>query len=173
MNESNRGTMVAGIVLVVLGGLFFALNLIPGIDATKTWPLILVVLGIGFCLPAFIWYKSRESLAGLFIPGSILIILGAIFLFNTLTSVWNIWAIAWILIITSVGLGLFVAAHVGKWDRSVKQVGLWMMLISLSLFALFASMFGNIIVKSIGAGVLVATGLLLLIRSFIKKPAAE
>lgn len=173
MNESNRGNMIAGIVLVVLGGIFFALNLIPGLNAAKTWPLVLIVLGIGFCLPAAIWYKSRESLAGLFIPGCILITLGAIFLFNTLTGIWNIWAIAWILIPASVGLGLITGAAVGKWDRSVTQVGAWMLIISVSVFALFASMFGNIVVKAIGAGFLVTTGLVLLIRSFIKKPAAQ
>ena len=173
MNESNRGNMIAGIVLVVLGGIFFALNLIPGLDAAKTWPLVLIVLGIGFCLPAGIWYKSRESLAGLFIPGCILITLGAIFLFNTLTGIWNIWAIAWILIPASVGLGLITGAAVGKWDRSVTQVGAWMLIISVSVFALFASMFGNIVVKGIGAGLLVLTGIMLLIRSFIKKPAAQ
>lgn len=173
MKESNRGTMIAGIVLVVLGAVFFALNLIPGIDAKRTWPLILVVLGIGFCLPAFIWSESRQNLAGLFIPGFILLVLGAIFLFNTLTSIWSIWAIAWMLIPASVGLGLIVAAYVGKWDRSVRQVGKWMLVISMSLFALFAAMFSNIVIKSIGAGILVITGLFLLIRSFTKKPAAE
>ncbi len=173
MNESNRGTMIAGLVLVVLGGVFFALNLIPGIDAAKTWPLILVVTGIGFCLPAFIWYKSRETLAGLFIPGCIFLVLGGIFLFNTLTGIWEIWAIAWMLIPASVGLGLIVSADVGKWDKSVKQVGGWLLVVSMSLFALFAAMFSNIVIKSIGAGILVATGLIMLIRSFIKKPVIE
>ncbi|KAF0111703.1 MAG: hypothetical protein FD147_714 [Chloroflexi bacterium] len=173
MNESNRGTMVTGSVLIALGALFIALNLIPGINATKTWPLILIVLGIGFYLPALIWPKSREGLAGLFIPGSIFLVLGAIFLFNTLTNIWDVWAIAWILIPASVGLGLVTSAWIGKWDRTVIQVGLWMLIISLTVFALFASLFGDMVVKAIGAGLLVATGLVLLIRSFIKKPTAE
>jgi len=173
MNESKRGTMVTGVILVLLGGVFFALNLIPGIDASKTWPLILVVAGIGFCLPAFIWPNSKAALAGLFIPGCILVVLGGIFLFNTLTNIWNIWAIAWILIPGSVGLGLICGAWAGNWDKSVRQVGLWMTILSLAIFALFASMFGNIVVKGIGAGVLVVTGIVLLIRSFIKKPSQE
>ena len=173
MNESKRGNLVAGIVLIALGALFFALNLIPGIDARKTWPLILVVLGVGFCLPAFIWPKSRENLAGLFIPGFILIVLGGIFLFCTLTQRWVIWAIAWMLIPASVGLGLFTAAITGRWDVTVKHVGLWMLGISLATFAIFAALFSDILIKSIGAGILLLTGLILLIRSFVKKPAAE
>jgi hypothetical protein len=34
-------------------------------------------------------------------------------------------------------------------------------------------MFGNLVVKSIGAGLLVATGLVLLIRSLTRKQAAQ
>ncbi len=169
MNESNRGTMIAGIVLVILGGVFFALNLIPGIDSGKTWPLVLIVAGIAFCLPAFIWSANRQALAGLFIPGSILVVLGAIFLFNTLTGIWSVWSIAWILIPGSVGLGLLSGAWAGKWDRSVSQVGVWMIVLSLTVFALFASLFGNLVIKAIGAGLLVATGIALLVRAFIKK----
>jgi len=171
MDESKRGTMAAGIILVALGGLFFALNLIPGIVAAMTWPLILVVIGIGFCLPALIWPQQKESLAGLLIPGSILIVLGGIFLFNTLTGIWSVWAIAWMLIPASVGLGLILGAWVGKWDKSVTTVGLWMLVLSLAVFALFASLFGNMVVKSIGAGLLIVTGLVLLIRSLMRKQA--
>ncbi|MBA3072371.1 MAG: hypothetical protein FP831_02140 [Anaerolineae bacterium] len=171
MDESKRGTMAAGIILVALGALFFALNLIPGIVAAMTWPLILVVIGIGFCLPALIWPQQKESLAGLLIPGSILIVLGGIFLFNTLTGIWSVWAIAWMLIPASVGLGLILGAWVGKWDKSVTTVGLWMLVLSLAVFALFASLFGNVVVKSIGAGLLIVTGLVLLIRSLMRKQA--
>ena len=172
MNDSNRGTMVTGLILVILGVLFFILNLIPGISAAKTWPMILILLAIGFFIPSLIWPKSREGLAGLFIPGCILLTLGAIFLFNTLTKIWNIWAFAWLLIPASVGLGLVSGATVGKWDRSVKQVGFWMMVISLTAFALFASLFGTPVVKAIGAGFLLVSGAFLLIRSLIKKPTA-
>jgi hypothetical protein len=172
MNESNRGTMVTGIVLVVLGAMFIVLNLLPGVTAAKTWPLVFIVLGICFFLPSLIWPKSREGLSGLFIPGSVLFALGAIFLFNTLTGIWSVWAIAWILIPASVGFGLLSGAWVGKWDKNVMQVGKWMLVISMVLFALMAALFGNLLVKTIGAGLLVATGLFLLVRSLIMKPAA-
>ena len=173
MSGSNRGSMVTGIVLIGLGALFVALNLIPGVSASKTWPLIFIVAAIGFFLPAFVWSNSRHGLAGLFIPGSILLVLGAIFLFNTLTGIWGIWAYAWILIPASVGLGLLSGAWVGKWDRNVWQVGVWMLIISLTVFALLASLFGNIVIKAIGAGLLVATGIVLLVRSFLKKNVTE
>jgi hypothetical protein len=75
------------------------------------------------------------------------------------------------LIPASVGLGLILGAWVGKWDKSVTTVGLWMLVLSLAVFALFASLFGNVVVKSIGAGLLIVTGLVLLIRSLMRKQA--
>ena len=103
------------------------------------------------------------------IGGAVFFALGAIFLFNTLSHNWGVWAYAWILIPASVGLGLMLAAKFGEWNNNVWLVGVWMALISVTVFAVFAALFGNLVVKFIGAGVLVALGLLLLIRSILKK----
>ncbi|MCX6053578.1 MAG: hypothetical protein NTZ74_01435 [Chloroflexi bacterium] len=173
MNESNRGTLVTGILLVVLGIFFAALNLIPGLNASKTWPLILITLAAGFILPAFIWPQSRKGLASLFIPASILLVLGVIFLFNTLTGIWNIWAIAWMLIPASVGLGLLSSARVGKWNKGIRTVGVWILIISLTTFSFFTALFTNPVVKYIGAAILVLTGVFFLIRSLTKKNTTE
>ena len=171
MNESKRGTLVTGIVLVILGAAFIIINLIPGITSVKTWPFIFIVAGIGFFLPALIWPDAREGLAGLYIPGAIFLTLGGIFLFNTLSGIWAIWAYAWILIPASVGLGLFLCATVGKWDKGVSRTGIWMMLISATVFAFTAALFGDNVVRILGAGFLVAIGLVILTRALLKKPA--
>jgi len=170
MNESKRGTLVTGIVLVILGATFVIINLIPGITSVKTWPFIFVVAGIGFFLPALIWPDAREGLAGLYIPGAIILTLGGIFLFNTLSGNWGIWAYAWILIPASVGLGLFLGATIGKWDKGVSRTGIWMMVISATIFAFTAALFGNNLVRTVGAAFLIAIGLFILIRALVKKP---
>lgn len=170
MNESKRGTLVTGIVLVILGTAFIIVNLIPGITPIRTWPFIFIVAGIGFFLPALIWPDAREGLAGLYIPGAIFITLGGIFLFNTLSGNWAIWGYAWILIPASVGLGLFLGATVGKWDKAVSRTGIWMMLISTTVFAFMAALFGNTLVRILGAGFLVAIGLFIFLRALLKKP---
>jgi len=176
MKDVNRGSLIAGIGLILLGGLFIGFNFIEGFGIKQTWPMILIVAGFGFCLPALAWPDSRKGLAGLFIPGTILFVLGAIFLFNTLTYVsprqntWNIWAFAWILIPASVGLGMMLAAKVGGWSHGVWVVGAWIGILSLALFGVFAAIFGTEIVKYVGAGILVVMGLYLLINSFLKKP---
>lgn len=177
MKDVNRGSLIAGIGLILLGGLFIGFNFIEGFGIGQTWPMILIVAGFGFCLPALAWPDSRKGLAGLFIPGTILFVLGAIFLFNTLTYVsphqntWKIWAFAWILIPASVGLGMMLAAKVGGWSHGVWVVGTWIGILGLALFGVFAAIFGTMVVKYVGAGILVVMGLYLLINSFLKKPA--
>ena len=106
MNETKRGSLMAGIGLVLLGALFICIDLIPGISLAKAWPLIFFVISFAFFLPGLAWPDSRKGLAALYIPGTIFFVLGAIFLFNMLTANWVIWAFAWILIPASVGLGL-------------------------------------------------------------------
>ncbi len=46
-SRRHRGSIVGGIVLVVLGGLFLADNYLPHFSFSDTWPLILVAIGIG------------------------------------------------------------------------------------------------------------------------------
>ena len=43
---SGRGAMAAGLVLIVIGRLFFAREAIPGFDFGQLWPIASVVLGV-------------------------------------------------------------------------------------------------------------------------------
>lgn len=169
MKPTNRGSLIAGIGLIVLGALFVVFNLIPKFTIKETWPIVFFVIAFAFCLPSLAWPESKKGLAALLIPGAIFFGLGVLFLYNTLSNNWAVWAYAWILIPASVGLGLMLAGKVGGWNNNVWLVGVWMALISVTVFAVFAALFGNIVVKFIGAGVLVALGLLLLVRSILKK----
>ncbi len=53
----SRGSVVGGLVLVFLGGLFLADNFFPGFDIFDYWPLILVAIGAG------ILYRASRSSA--------------------------------------------------------------------------------------------------------------
>jgi hypothetical protein len=171
MKKTNSGSLIAGIGLVLLGALFICFNLIPEFTLAKTWPVIFFVIAFAFFLPGLAWPDARKGLAALFIPGTILFVLGVIFFFNTLTNIWIVWAYAWILVPASVGLGMVLAAWAGQWDRGVRLVGTWIAIISLATFAVFAALFGNGAVKFFGAGVMVLMGIFMLIRSFFKKAA--
>jgi hypothetical protein len=49
----DKGSLMGGLVLVVLGVLFLANNLIPDFHFADYWPVILIVIGVGL-----LW-KSR------------------------------------------------------------------------------------------------------------------
>lgn len=170
MDETKRGSLIAGIGLVLLGALFIVINLLPGISISKTWPAIFFVIAFAFFLPGLAWPESRKGLAALFIPGTILFVLGLIFLFNTLSSNWVVWAFAWTLIPASVGLGMVLAAAYGRWARGAWLVGIWIALISVAVFAVLAAIFGDTTLKFIGAGIILLMGVGMMLRAVLKKP---
>jgi membrane-bound ClpP family serine protease len=43
---SGRGPIAAGLVLIVIGLLFFVREAIPGFDVGRLWPIASVVLGV-------------------------------------------------------------------------------------------------------------------------------
>jgi len=168
MKSTDRSSTVVAIVLIGLGVLFLAFNNIPGLDIGKTWPIIFFLIAAGFYLPPIVWPSERKALAALFIPGSVIVALGLIFFYNTLTDDWASWAYAWTLIPGGVGLGLALAARFGEWGRGTMWVGIWMIVGSVTVFGFFGMLFGGAALKAIGPVVLIAGGVLLLMRSFAR-----
>ncbi|HEY4690122.1 MAG TPA: hypothetical protein VIK33_12480 [Anaerolineae bacterium] len=168
MNSTDRSSTVVALVLIGLGVLFLLFNLVPGLDWGNGWPIIFFVIALGFYLPPIMWPSARQGLAALFIPGSVMVALGLIFLYNTFTDDWASWAYAWTLIPGGVGLGLALAASIGRWGRGTLWVGIWMIVGSVAVFSLFGTMFGGPVLKSIGPVLLIAGGVLLLLRSLVR-----
>jgi len=168
MNTTDRSTSVVAFILIGLGVLFLIFNLVPGLSFGSIWPVIFILLAAGFYLPPIVWPESRQGLAALFIPGSVMLALGLIFFYNTLTGDWASWAYIWTLIPGGVGLGLALAAWVGAWDRRVAAVGLWIMVGSLIVFGFFGMLFGGALLRGIGPALLIAGGVLLLLRAFVR-----
>ena len=171
MFASNRAATVTAVLLIGLGILFLAINLL-GLDFSRIWPIIFLIIAAGFYLPVFFAPVAREGLAALFIPGTIMLGLGLIFFYNTLFDDWGSWAYIWTLIPASVGVGLVLAAKAGGWGSGVTSVGLWMALISVAVFGLLAMLFGSRVFGTLGPIILIGAGVLLLIRSFQRSPGA-
>lgn len=57
--DDDRGALIGGLILILLGGYFLARQFIPDIDVSRIWPLILV--GIGVVLVAVSVAPGRRS----------------------------------------------------------------------------------------------------------------
>lgn len=80
MNESRRGALIGGIVLIVLGALFLLdnLSLIPG-GITDWWPILVVGAGLWLLAQAI-----RRRRSGGLVGGTLLVGLGGYLLANNL-----------------------------------------------------------------------------------------
>ena len=54
-HQGRKDSILGGVILVVLGLLFLARNLIPGFDFSEYWPVILIAIGIALIV------RSRQS----------------------------------------------------------------------------------------------------------------
>jgi hypothetical protein len=168
--ERRATSMMAGL-LILFGIVLLAFNLF-GLTLGQTWPVIFLIIAAGFYIPIFVFPTARPGLAALFIPGTIMLGLGVIFLFNTFSGDWGAWAYLWALIPASAGLGLVLAAKFGDWASPVASVGWWLILGSLALFALMGLLLGGRGFGAIGSILLIGLGVILLFRA-IQRPRME
>jgi hypothetical protein len=173
MKGLDRGSLVGALALIILGAVFLILNFIPDVGFEELWPVIFFVTALGFYLPAVIWPESRRGLAALYIPGSLMLVLGIAFLYNTLSGDWGVWAFAWLLIPLGIGLGMTLAAWIGAWAPPVGEVGIWIMVLNAVGFSLFGTLFGEPIIKAFAAGLVLVGGVLMLLRGFLRGRQAE
>jgi hypothetical protein len=73
------------------------------------------------------------------------------------------------LIVAGVGGGMALASWAGRWGSVPTWVGNWMLMGSLAIFALFASIFGLPLLKLAGPVLLIIAGILLITRGFRPK----
>ena len=132
-----RESVVWGLILILIGLGFLAYQMFPGIFAGFAWPWLLVALGGIFVLMSLV---TRTG--GTLVPGTILLGLGAIFLYQTRTNNWESWAYLWPAMPGLAGLGLFLGSLIDREMRPARGVGLIMMAAALVLFAVFGGLFG-------------------------------
>ena len=107
--------------------------------------------------------RRRSSLAA----GLVLILLGAWFLASQWVPALRIW-VSWPLIIVGVGALLLIIGLGGETRQSVRG-GLWLVAISLALFAFFGSFLGGLnLFGPYWPALLILLGLLLLVRSLFR-----
>lgn len=102
-----RNNSLLGGVLVIIGGVLLASRVLFRssfftLGPDDFWPMIILILGIGFELAFFISMKAP----GLLVPGGILTTYGILFFFEVMTK-WRFAAYTWPVYLIGVAIGLF------------------------------------------------------------------
>lgn len=159
---SRRGSLVGGIILILIGGLILVNQLVGGFGIQISWPLILVGMGL-----LFILFGAIFGLGGLAVPGSIIGGLGLIFYYQDYIGDYTSWTYMWALIPGFVGVGVLIS---GLINPGTGKGGWSLIAISAILFTVFAAIFGDlsdqwVIYISIA---IIIIGLIALIRAVIR-----
>lgn len=136
----------------------------------STWPVAILLAGI-ICLGAV--RMDGRRLSGLAIPGSVLLVLGLLSLFQNTFNQFQTWAYAWLLLIpTSVGLGLCIQGVAIDQDslrergKKIARIGLIAFLVLAAFFELIINLSGLVRGDSgwvASSALLVAMGVLLVL----------
>ena len=169
MNSSTRGRLVMGVLLVLIGLGFLALQFSPSLaqwfQVTLSWPLI--VVGVGGLL---LLIGLLTGAPGMAIPACIVAGIGGILYYQNTTSDWLSWSYAWTLIPGFVGVGMVLAGILGSKEYHIIRRGFSLMILSLILFILFGSFFGVFSFLGMYWPILViAAGILIIIRAFFPR----
>ncbi len=159
-----RNSIIGGIILIFMGGLFLLFQLFPGstqfIDLELYWPLIIVAVGALFLLSAVF---GAPPLA---IPGMIVTGIGSLLFYQNLSGDWGSWAYVWTLIPGFVGLGIILMGVLDHENRDAIRGGLILTLISAVMFVIFAGFLSDLgFVGDLWPILLILAGLWILFRN--------
>ncbi len=164
MERRTRSAVAGGTILILLGVFLLLLRVVPGLFGGFSWPLIVVGVGVAFLILAVV-----TGTPGMAVPACILGGIGGILTWQSRTGHWETWAYAWTLIPGFVGVGVFLSHLLQGRPAKALVEGGWPVLVSLVLFFLFGSFFGDI--PWLGPWwdvLLIAVGVLILLRQFAR-----
>ncbi len=165
MNRRRRSTLAAGLALILLGMLLLVAQFVPGWQRWLDWPLIIV--GVGAFLLIFGLLAGAPGMA---VPACVVGGIGGLLYWQNTTGNWQSWAYAWTLIPGFVGVGVVLAAALGEGGRAGVSRGLWLVFISLVLFAVFGSLAGALgFLGNYWPALLILLGLLILVQGAFRR----
>lgn len=163
MDARNRSAFSAGLILILLGGFFLLIRLVPNLLDTFTWPFIVIGVGIVFLVIAVITLTP-----GMAVPACIIGGIGGILQWQNATGAWWTWAYAWTLIPGFVGVGVVLAALLSGKPFPGILSGIWPIAVSLVLFFVFGSFAGLLAWSNTFFGILfIAIGVLVLLKPIV------
>ena len=167
--RQNRTNLVLGILLILIGGWLVVSRQVPAVQewlgANFTWPMWTIAAGLVVFLIGLL-----TGAPGMSVPASIIAGIGGILYYQNQTGDYDSWSYMWALIPGFVGVGTILAGLLGENPRRNLAHGLNLIVISVVLFLVFATLFGGLsILGDYGAAILlILLGLYVLIRGFAR-----
>jgi hypothetical protein len=173
--EPQRGpepALAIGAILVVVGALLLAAQLIDVDWGDFGWPFYVIAPGVVLVAIGL----SQRSLSGLTIGGSVVSMVGLLLLYQNLTDHWESWAYAWALVAPG-GSGIGMLLHGARaGDGQMARAGFWQVVTGTAIFIAGFIFFEQIIGISgqrldlpewVLPGALIGLGVLVLARGLI------
>ncbi|NLE75416.1 MAG: hypothetical protein GX605_01525 [Chloroflexi bacterium] len=142
MDKKRRSDLAGGLVLVLLGLAFLAGQLLPGLadwlQIEASWPLIVVAVGGGLLLIGLVTGVPDMAVPACLVGG-----IGLLLYWQNATGNWASWAYAWALIPGFAGVGVILRGLLNGETADGLREGGSTILVSLIMFAIFASFLGG------------------------------
>ena len=129
-------------------------------DVLALWPALLILLSLFFVVPALVGRQHRRLRAGMFIPGAMLIGIGAALLWTSVKDRWEEWSYLWAVVPFSLGIGMYVAGWIAD-APAFKWIGSGIAAGGVVAYLAFATAFGGEAFRVIGALAVILLGLAL------------
>jgi hypothetical protein len=145
MEKRNRTQLALGIILILVAGWLIA---------TRIWPNLANLLHLTFQWPVWVMLSGAAILfigllvgaPGMAVPACIVTGIGGILYYQNAVDTpeaWASWGYLWTLIPGFVGIGSILAGLLGEDLKQSVKHGLNMLVISLILFVIFATLLGG------------------------------
>lgn len=168
MSRKTRTNLGIGILLVLIGAWFLAVQFLPDLGkwfwGFFDWPVY--IIGAGFCLFIF---GLVIGAPGMVVPACIVGGIGGILYYQNATGDWDSWSYVWALIPGFTGVGGMLASLLGEGGKTGFRSSLTLVFISLVMFLIFGSFFGANPLGMYWPVLLIALGLWLLAQPLFKR----
>ena len=163
--RSNSAALVIGAFLIGFGLLALFGQFFAGFHFwTYFWPLVVIGIGGLFFIGML---AGGKQVAGLAIPGSIIMVSGITLFFQNLTGSWSTWSYGWTITLASVGLGIFIMG-LYQGDGRRREAGLKVMQVAAVLFIIFGAFFELFLLPfGVGRGGYLFPVLLILLGAYL------
>lgn len=164
MKRSHRSSLTGGLILILLGAWFLAVQFVPGLQDWFSWPWIIIGIGALMLLGGLL-----GGVPDMAVPACIVGGIGGILYYQNATGDWDSWAYIWSLIPGFVGVGVILSGLFGGKVRKSLREGGNLILISLILFLVFGAFLGGPnLLGDYWPVLLILLGLWTLIRPFFR-----